>query len=47
MKPGYTVSVPEQNAVTYQFKNNAGLALGIVTSVLSIAWLVIRIQDTR
>jgi polysaccharide export outer membrane protein len=45
MKPGYTVSVPEQNAVSYQFKNNAGLALGIVTSVLSIAWLVIRIQD--
>jgi polysaccharide export outer membrane protein len=47
MKPGYTVSVPEQNAVSYQFKNNAGLALGIVTSVLSIAWLVIRIQDRQ
>ena len=45
MLPGFTVSVPEQNAVSYQFKNNAGLALGIVTSVLSMAWLVIRIQD--
>ncbi len=45
MSPGFTVSVPEQNAVAYQFKNNAGLALGIITSVLSVAWLVIRIQD--
>ena len=45
LQPGFTVNVPEQNAVAYQFKNNAGLAISILTSTLSIAWLVIRIRD--
>jgi polysaccharide export outer membrane protein len=45
LEPGSTISVPEQNAITYQLTNNVGVMLGILTSILSIAWLVVRLQD--
>jgi polysaccharide export outer membrane protein len=36
LKPGDTVVVPEQNAWAYQFKNNFGLILGLITTAATV-----------
>lgn len=47
LAPGFTINVPEQNAMAYQLKNNAFIPLTVLTSLLTIWYLAQRIQDNK